>query len=69
MFAVEDDDVGAFAAVFFAHENVAVAETAAGFGCDCDGTFLLLHELLVEVEVIGFQDLIAAFVDGNLEKD
>jgi hypothetical protein len=62
MSAVEDNNVGAFAAVFLLHEDVAVAETAVGFRVDEDPALLLLHELLVEVEVVGFEDLVAAFV-------
>lgn len=53
VFAVEDDDVGALADVFSLHQNVAMAEAAAGVGADEDGLFLLLDELLMEVEVIG----------------
>jgi hypothetical protein len=46
MTTVEDDDVGAFAAVL-GGEDVAVAETAAGRGADEDRALLLLDELFV----------------------
>lgn len=63
---VEDDDVRAFAAIFLFDEDVTVAETAAGFEADKDCAFLLFHAFLVEVEVIGVEDLVAAVVDGYL---
>lgn len=57
MTTIEDNDVRCFGAVFVFqvfNEDIAMAETATGLRTDKDGFLLLLHQLLVDVEVIGF---------------
>jgi hypothetical protein len=69
MFAVEDDDVGGFAAIHALDEDVAVTEAAAGLWTHEDGSLLLLDEFLVKVEVICLEDLVAAVVNRYLRGD
>lgn len=69
MLAVENDDVGCLAAVFLLHQDVAMAERAVGLRTHVERFLLLLHKLLVEIEVIGLQDVVAAGVNGNLERN
>lgn len=63
MFAIEDNDVRRLAAVFLSNENVAMAETAIGLTRHEDGFLLLLNQLLVKIEIVGFEDLVATFVN------
>lgn len=60
---IEDYNVGTLAAVFLLHEDVTVAETAIGLWANENGTFLLLHKLLMEIEVVGFEDFVATVVN------
>jgi hypothetical protein len=62
MLAVEDDNIRRLAAIFLLDEDVAVTKAARGLRAHEDRAFLLLHQLFVEVEVISFENLIAAVV-------